>query len=201
MNECKMSLFQNPIAPQRDPQGRILKAATLTPAMEVTPADVYQLITCNEPLRLATLQVRNAADIRAAKASLLPYVTPCGVFTRRRSDCLTESSGLVVVDIDHLESAEETENLRQQLFDDPYLCPALVFISPTGRGVKAFVPCLHGQNPAEGIQWAMNYVHCMYDAENTQPGKGVDTSGKDLVRACFLCHDPKALLREVVNFE
>ena len=74
MNECKMSLFQNPIAPQRDPQGRILKAATLTPAMEVTPADVYQLITCNEPLRLATLQVRNAADIRAAKASLLPYV-------------------------------------------------------------------------------------------------------------------------------
>lgn len=201
MNECKMSLFQNPIAPQRDPQGRILKAATLTPAMEVTPADVYQLITCNEPLRLATLQVRNAADIRAAKASLLPYVTPCGVFTRRRSDCLTESSGLVVVDIDHLESAEETENLRQQLFDDPYLCPALVFISPTGRGVKAFVPCLHGQNPAEGIQWAMNYVHCMYDAENTQPGKGVDTSGKDLVRACFLCHDPKALLRKVVNFE
>lgn len=201
MNECKMSLFQNPIAPQRDPQGRILKAATLTPAMEVTPADVYQLITCNEPLRLATLQVRNAADIRAAKASLLPYVTPCGVFTRRRSDCLTESSGLVVVDIDHLESAEETENLRQQLFDDPYLCPALVFISPTGRGVKAFVPCLHGQNPAEGIQWAMNYVHCMYDTENTQPGKGVDTSGKDLVRACFLCHDPKALLRKVVNFE
>lgn len=196
-----MSLFQNPIAPQRDPQGRILKAATLTPAMEVTPADVYQLITCNEPLRLATLQVRNAADIRAAKASLLPYVTPCGVFTRRRSDCLTEPSGLVVVDIDHLESAEETENLRQQLFDDPYLCPALVFISPTGRGVKAFVPCLHGQNPAEGIQWAMNYVHCMYDAENTQPGKGVDTSGKDLVRACFLCHDPKALLRKVVNFE
>ena len=48
---------------------------------------------------------------------------------------------------------------------------------------------------------AMNYVHCMYDTENTQPGKGVDTSGKDLVRACFLCHDPKALLREVVNFE
>lgn len=73
--------------------------------------------------------------------------------------------------------------------------------APPGRGVKAFVPCLHGQNPAEGIQWAMNYVHCMYDAENTQPGKGVDTSGKDLVRACFLCHDPKALLRKVVNFE
>ena len=145
-------------------------------------------------------EVRHCAFIRG-NAIVGEGAVVGSVFTRRRSDCLTESSGLVVVDIDHLESAEETENLRQQLFDDPYLCPALVFISPTGRGVKAFVPCLHGQNPAEGIQWAMNYVHCMYDAENTQPGKGVDTSGKDLVRACFLCHDPKALLRKVVNFE
>ena len=201
MNECKMSLFQNPIAPQRDPQGRILKAATLTPAMEVTPADVYQLITCNEPLRLATLQVRNAADIRAAKASLLPYVTPCGVFTRRRSDCLKLPSGLVVVDVDHLDSPDEAGRLKQLLFKDPYLAPVLVFISPTGRGVKAFVPCPIGKDSTEAVRWAMNYVHCMYDAENTQPGKGVDTSGKDLVRACFLCHDPKALLRKVVNFE
>lgn len=58
-----------------------------------------------------------------------------------------------------------------------------------------------GKDSTEAVRWAMNYVHCMYDAENTQPGKGVDTSGKDLVRACFLCHDPKALLRKVVNFE
>ena len=140
MNECKMSLFQNPIAPQRDPQGRILKAATLTPAMEVTPADVYQLITCNEPLHLATLQVRNAADIRAAKASLLPYVTPCGVFTRRNCRSLLKTSGLVVVDIDHLDSLQEAEQMRRTLFDDPFLCPVLCFVSPGGRGVKAFVP-------------------------------------------------------------
>ena len=203
-----MSLFLAPISPVKDGgTGQIIKPATLKPYKTMTLQEVYRTITANTRLQLLTDRVRRAFDsgdlsaYRALKQELLPYVTPCGVFTRRRSDCLTESSGLVVVDIDHLESAEETENLRQQLFDDPYLCPALVFISPTGRGVKAFVPCLHGQNPAEGIQWAMNYVHCMYDAENTQPGKGVDTSGKDLVRACFLCHDPKALLRKVVNFE
>lgn len=97
--------------------------------------------------------------------------------------------------MDHLQSLAETEALRQRLFDDPYLYPTLVFVSPTGRGVKAFVPCPHGQNPTEGIQWAMNYVHCMYDAENTQPGQGVDTSGKDVVRACFLCHDEGALMK------
>ena len=207
-NTLKMSLFMPPISPVKDvATGKNVKSATLTPLRTMNLEEVYKLITSNEHLATLTLAVRNAAlrgdetACRCLKQQTLPYVTPCGVFTRRRSDCLTEPSGLVVVDIDHLESAEETENLRQQLFDDPYLCPALVFISPTGRGVKAFVPCLHGQNPAEGIQWAMNYVHCMYDAENTQPGKGVDTSGKDLVRACFLCHDPKALLRKVVNFE
>jgi hypothetical protein len=204
----KMSLFMPPISPMKDgATGKTVKSATLTPLRTLELNEVYQLITANKRLITLTQAIREAAlqgddnNCRMLKQQTLPYVTPCGVFTRRRSDCLTESSGLVVVDIDHLESAEETENLRQQLFDDRYLCPALVFISPTGRGVKAFVPCLHGQNPAEGIQWAMNYVHCMYDAENTQPGKGVDTSGKDLVRACFLCHDPKALLRKVVNFE
>ena len=135
------------------------------------------------------------------KQQTLPYVTPCGVFTRRRSDCLKLPSGLVVVDVDHLDSPDEAGRLKQLLFKDPYLAPVLVFISPTGRGVKAFVPCPIGKDSTEAVRWAMNYVHCMYDTENTQPGKGVDTSGKDLVRACFLCHAPKALLRKVVNFE
>ena len=56
---------------------------------------------------------------RFLKQQTLPYVTPAAYSPDDGSDCLTESSGLVVVDIDHLESAEETENLRQQLFDDP----------------------------------------------------------------------------------
>ncbi|MGG6548100.1 UNVERIFIED_CONTAM: virulence protein E, partial [Prevotella sp. 15_C9] len=33
------------------------------------------------------------------------------------------------------------------------------------------------------------------DTDHQQSGKGVDTSGKDLVRSCFLCHDPGALIR------
>ena len=190
MNEFRMSLFLAPISPVKDDEtGKVVKP------------EVYKIINTNEQLKQLTGQVRMAVEsgdtqaCRRLKQENLPYVTPCGVFTRRRSDCLTETSGLVVVDVDHLQSLAEAEALRQRLFDDPYLCPTLVFVSPTGRGVKAFVPCLHEQNPAEGIQWAMNYVHCMYDAENTQPGQGVDTSGKDVVRACFLCHDEGALMK------
>lgn len=201
-NVFKMSLFMPPISPIKDKTtGRTIKSATLTPLRTINLEEIYKLITSNEKLTALTLEVRNAAlwgdenTSRLLKQQTLPYVTPCGVFTRRRSDCLEEASGLVVVDIDHLESTEEAEILRQELFDDPYLCPALAFISPSGLGVKAFIPHTSGQNATDGIHWAMNYVHCMYDSNHRQPGKGVDTSGKDLVRSCFLCHDEGALLR------
>ena len=189
-NVFKMSLFMPPISPIKDKTtGRTVKSATLTPLRTINLEEIYKLITSNERLTALTLEVRNAAQ------QTLPYVTPCGIFTRRRSDCLEELSGLVVVDIDHLESTEEAEILRQELFDDPYLCPALAFISPSGLGVKAFIPHTSEQKATDGIRWAMNYVHCMYDSNHRQPGKGVDTSGKDLVRSCFLCHDEGALLR------
>lgn len=197
-----------PISPIKDENtGKTVKSATLTPFRTMSIDEVHRLITSDQRLAELTLAIRNAAaqgdeiTARFLKQQTLPYVTPCGVFTRRRSDCLKLPSGLVVVDVDHLDSPDEAGRLKQLLFKDPYLAPVLVFISPTGRGVKAFVPCPIGKDSTEAVRWAMNYVHCMYDAENTQPGKGVDTSGKDLVRACFLCHDPKALLRKVVNFE
>ena len=120
-NTLKMSLFMPPISPVKDAAtGKNVKSATLTPLRTMNLEEVYKLITSNEHLATLTLAVRNAAlrgdetACRCLKQQTLPYVTPCGVFTRRRSDCLTESSGLVVVDIDHLESAEETENLRHQ---------------------------------------------------------------------------------------
>ena len=202
MNQFKMSLFLPPISPVKDSAtGRTVQPPTLTPYKEITLQEVYKLITSSERLKTLTETVRRAAEngdekaYRMLKQQTLPYVTPCGIFTRRRSDCLEELSGLVVVDIDHLESTEEAEILRQELFDDPYLCPALAFISPSGLGVKAFIPHASEQNATDGIRWAMNYVHCMYDSNHRQPGKGVDTSGKDLVRSCFLCHDEGALLR------
>ena len=182
-NIFRMSLFMPPISPIRDKiSGKNLRNATLTPLHTVDVNEVHKLITSNAKLAALTHEVRNAA--------LLGDDNAC-----RRSDCIEEASGLVVVDIDHLESTEEAEKLRQLLFDDPYLCPALVFVSPTGQGVKAFVPCAIGQSATDGIRWAMNYVHCMYDTDHQQSGKGVDTSGKDLVRSCFLCHDPGALIR------
>ena len=105
-NVFKMSLFMPPISPIKDKTtGRTVKSATLTPLRTINLEEIYKLITSNEKLTALTLEVRNAAlqgdedTSRLLKQQTLPYVTPCGIFTRRRSDCLEELSGLVVVDI------------------------------------------------------------------------------------------------------
>ena len=138
-NNFRMSYFMPPIAPIRNEQGQTVTPATLTPFCEVSVEQVYQMITCNENLKALTEQVRGAGDLRMAKASLLPYVTPCGTFIRRSSKFFASPSGLIVVDIDNLDSYQKAVEMRRTLFDDLFLCPILTFISPSGRGVKAFV--------------------------------------------------------------
>lgn len=119
-----------------------------------------------------------------------------------------------MVDIDHLDSRREAEKLKRQLFDDLLLRPVLAFTSPSGHGVKAFIPYDLAripdtkQNTSENIHWAMNYVQAIYDFHSSYPdredkktnhsGKGVDRSGKDLVRACFLSYDEEALIRREI---
>ena len=221
MNQFKMSLFLPPISPVKDSTtGRIIQPPTLTPYKEITLQEVYKLITSSERLKTLTETVRRATEngdekvYRMLKQQTLPYVTPCGVFSYRKSDSLTGPSGFIVVDIDHLDSRQEAEKLKRQLFDDLLLRPVLAFTSPSGHGVKAFIPYDLAripdtkQNISENIHWAMNYVQAIYDFHSSHPdredkktnhsGKGVDRSGKDLVRACFLSYDEEALIRREI---
>lgn len=221
MNQFKMSLFLPPISPVKDSAtGRTIQPPTLTPYKEITLQEVYKLITSSERLKTLTETVRRAAEngdekiYRMLKQQTLPYVTPCGVFSYRKSDSLTGPSGLIVVDIDHLDSRGEAEKLKRQLFDDRLLHPVLAFTSPSGYGVKAFIPYDLAripdtrQNTSENIHWAMNYVQAIYDFHSSHPdgedkktnrsGKGVDRSGKDLVQACFLSYDEEALIRREI---
>ena len=98
-NSFRMSLFMPPISPIKDKAtGRIVKNATLTPLRTVELNEVYKLVHQTKQLPALTLAVRNAVQqgddsvCRLLKQQTLPYVTPCGVFTRRRSDCIEESS-------------------------------------------------------------------------------------------------------------
>lgn len=111
-----------------------------------------------------------------------------------------------MVDIDNLDSYQKAVEMRRTLFDDLFLRPVLAFISPSSRGVKTFVPYSklytddQSRNVRESMNWAMQYVEMTYGSEMNSSietvQKAVDTSGKDIVRACFLSHDPQALFRE-----
>ena len=95
--------------------------------------------------------------------------------------------------------------MRSTLFNDHLLHPVLTFISPSGRGVKAFVPYNHlpmtddTNSIIENMKLAMMFTVLLYGTETPPPfgekRKGVDFSGKDIVRSCFLSHDPGALFR------
>lgn len=163
--------------------------ANTRPAGSCTPQEVYRWITEDASLEAVTNELRalvsegRTEEYRQLKQRRLPFVTPHGVFSRRRSDALISASGLVVVDIDHLASLEEAEQLRDRLFADPYLGTRLAFVSPGGLGVKLLIP------GDDAVRWAMSYIQLLY--ADTFKGE-VDTCGKDIARCCFLSHDSNA---------
>lgn len=82
------------------------------PTGNCTLREVYRWITEDKSLETVTNELRTfiregrVAEYRQLKQRQLPFVTPHGVFSRRKSDALISASGLVVVDIDHLASLD-----------------------------------------------------------------------------------------------
>ncbi len=168
---------------------------TVVPRREVSVEEVYRMIKEDEGLRLTTEQVRSAEDYVRAKQTLLPFVTPCGTFTYRKAAGLKGLSGVLPIDIDKLPSQEAAEELRDRLFADSFLEPVLCYVSPSGRGVKAFVP-YEVENAGDVPQAKMVSDAIFYTMAAVRSFYGsVDTTGKDVCRCAFLCHDPNAKFR------
>ena len=156
---------------------------SIRPVKTVNISDVFSLIS-GDTYKDATERLRNISngnDAKEFKASNFDYVTFSGVFTSRRETSLLQYSGLIVIDFDHLLDLNKT---KEQLINDPELETELLFVSPSGDGLKWVVnvgveveehrPCFIG---------VTNYLSKTYQLE-------VDSSGKDISRACFLPYDP-----------
>ena len=181
-------------------------AATVQPFTEISAGALAKLIREDEKLMRLTDAVRQAADFRKAKTTMLPYVTPFGTFTRRRGDALVSLSGLIPVDIDGLESPDAAAEMRDILFEDKMISPLLTFVSPSRNGVKCFVPMPPGgtvtaspdtlRDIAAWQESLSDYIDFKYLGSSRHK---VDRSGKDMARACFICHDRDAKSREYVQ--
>ena len=144
-------------------------------------SDKYKKIT--EELRA----IEDSKKKRKFKANRFDYVTFSGVFERRNDKFLQRHSNLITIDFDHL---QDIEKVRQQLLDDEYFETEMLFISPSGDGLKWIVRIeLDEFTHQENFSAITNYIKHTYNLE-------VDASGKDVSRACFLPHDANAYLHK-----
>lgn len=152
------------------------------PRTEISVMDAYKVIKGGWYMK-TTAELRTINDMDAArkfKATRFDYVTFSGVFTKRSDAYLTQHSGLLTFDFDKVDNLDV---LRETLLNDRYFETELLFISPSGDGLKWIVSidlaeCSH----AEWFHAIALYLKTTYRLD-------VDKSGKDISRACFLPHD------------
>ena len=171
---------------------------------EVKLLDIFKLIT-SDLFAVKTDELRAIAIVsqqRVFKASNFDYVTFNGRFTQRIDSGFTGSSNLFIIDLDGL--GENIAAIFERLKNDKLLSPQLIFISPSGDGLKivvridfSIIDISVGRKIMDPIWQAINtYFALKYDDLITPNDKNqfIDGSGKDLSRACYIPCDPSAYL-------
>ena len=135
---------------------------------------------------------RAAARDRRTHKERFPAIIPAGVFDGqgRRTEHVSSLSGLVVIDLDHLDQEAASRTLGElQSLDSCVLC----FVSPSGAGVKALI--VVEPMPADVTEYTQAWQDTADFLEAHLSGSPtVDPSGKDCTRLCFLAHDPEAFI-------
>lgn len=159
------------------------------PSQSLCLHKIHGLIVGNS-YKAVTEELREIEDIkekRKFKANRFDYVTFSGVFERRNDANLQKHSNLIAIDFDHLENLHKA---REQLLNDSYFDTEMLFISPSGDGIKWIIRIeLEESSQAEYFKAISNYIKQTYNID-------VDASGKDVSRACFLAHDTTAFLHK-----
>ncbi len=152
------------------------------PSKTLNLLDVYKLIKGNN-YKLVTDKLRaisNKVEARTFKASNFDYVTFSGTFSKREDKALIKHSGLITIDFDHNPNIEQ---LKADLLKDDYFETELLFVSPSGDGLKWIISIDISQfSHAEYFEGLQGYISQTYNLQ-------IDKSGSDISRACFLGYD------------
>ena len=157
------------------------------PHKSISLLDAYNYIV-GDYAKQRTEKLRGIKDQKQArqyKASTFDYCTFSGMFQTRNDKALISHSGLLCIDFDHLQSVDL---LRNQLLRDEYFDTQMLFVSPSGDGLKWIISIDTKQSTHSNYFAAVaNYIQQTYGVE-------VDKSGRDISRACFLPYDPMAYI-------
>lgn len=161
--------------------------SNIYPKSTVSLVEVYELIK-STPYTSKTEQLRakqTKDEARKFKASKFDYATFSGIFEKRNDKALISHSGLLTIDFDHIENLKL---LKNKLLNDEYFETELLFVSPSGDGLKWIIPIDITESTHQNFFNAIaNYIKEVYQLE-------VDKSGKDVSRACFLPSDPEVYI-------
>jgi len=133
------------------------------------------------PLKEVTQKVRSGEYI---KGNVLPYITASGVFSERKLCKIISYSAIVSIDLDHCNIMS-----KKTLFEDPFLNPGLIFISPSRHGLKMFIRVRDADSDLHD-----KYFNAIAIYLHQKFGLNADLACRDITRACFLCHDEDAML-------
>ena len=174
----KFSFFKGPITNKR-------------PKSSATIVDIYRGLTSNY-YKTKTEQYRRTKDKEAKKK--FDFVTFAGLFCIRNNENLFRYSGYVCIDFDHIEPAQ-IEVIKAILLNDDMLETQLLFISPSGTGLKWVIEVDLKTYPDYEVNFKgiVSYLRTNYP-DYFSGNNIIDETGKDVSRACFLCHDPKAYI-------
>lgn len=156
-----------------------------TPFKTITLEDVHKVLISIK-YKAITDELRQTTDKQQQneiKASKLDYVTFSGIFSKRATTGLLQHSNLFCIDLDNLNNVAETKSRIIEL-----LPPSLMFVSPTGNGIKL----VYKVNIAEAEH--IDYFKAFEQFFKTELSLTIDDKCKDVARACFLCYDSEAYL-------
>lgn len=157
------------------------------PLRAITPPDIYRYIVGNyaKPQTEMLRSIKDKDEARKYKATHFDYCTFSGLFrSRNRKDLLTQSN-LLCIDFDHI---ADIPSLKERLLNDPCFETELLFVSPSGDGLKWIVEIdYQGYEHSRFFACVANYLT---EAGYPEP----DKSGSDISRSCFIPYDPNAFV-------
>ena len=160
----------------------------------MTIKEVYQYITSMEAME-RTYKLRafeNEKEAKKYKAMNFDFACFAGTFSYREAEKLTEYSGLICLDYDHVGNHHQLWSLRERLLEDPKLKTQLLFTSPSGDGLKQVLEI--DFRLGDYLQWfrmLKNYIRKNYQFE-------IDKACSDVCRACFLPHDASCYVNPII---
>ncbi|MBE7442124.1 MAG: DUF3987 domain-containing protein [Flavobacteriales bacterium] len=159
----------------------------ITPLKTLNLEDVHKLLISDKYKAITTTlrETKDKDQQNEIKASKLDYVTFSGVFSKRANSGLIQHSNLFCIDLDNLNNVTETKSNIIEL-----LTPSLIFVSPTGKGLKL----VYKVNISEAEH--IDYFKAFEQFFMQQMNLTIDDKCKDVARACFLCYDSEAYLNK-----